>query len=284
MTTRTLLGVAGVIGFAGVAAAFAATGDQPLQISRSGSRPAVPAPVAHFTGVVRVQPLFDAIAPARTSAVSVTFEAAARTAWHTHPLGQRLIVTSGVGRIQRSGDRIEEIRPGDVVWIPPGQKHWHGASPTSPMTHIAIVEALGGKVVDWLEQVSDQEYRGETSMKIGITVQGKVMEATLIDSETTRDFVSLLPLTLSMADLHKREKFGHLPRPISEGGTRRKTYEVGDLVYWSPGPDVAIYYRQDGQSIPDPGIIVIGKVGSGVEALNVPGSVKARIELAHQGR
>ena len=190
-----------------------------------------------------------------------------------------MIVTSGVGRIQRSGDRVDEIRPGDVVWIPPGQKHWHGATPTTAMSHIAIQESLDGKVVEWLEKVSDQQYRGETGMKIGITVQGKVIQATLIDSETTRDFVSLLPLTLSMGDLFKREKFAHLPRPLAEGGTRRKTYEVGDLIYWSPGPDLAIYYRHDGESIPDPGIIVIGKVQSGVEALNVPGSVKAQVEL-----
>ena len=243
----------------------------------------MPAPPEHFTGVVRIQPLFDAIAPARTSGASVTFEAGARTAWHTHPLGQRLIVTSGVGRIQRSGDRVEEIRPGDVVWIPPGQKHWHGATPTTAMSHIAIQESLDGKVVEWLEEVSDQQYRGETGMKIGITVQGKVIQATLIESETTRDFVSLLPLTLSMGDLFKREKFAHLPRPLAEGGTRRKTYEVGDLIYWSPGPDLAIYYRHDGESIPDPGIIVIGKVDSGVEALNVPGSVKAQAG-AHQVR
>jgi quercetin dioxygenase-like cupin family protein len=277
MITRTLVVTVGLAALAG--AAFASPGEQGLQITRSGSRPAVPAPAEHFTGIVRIQPLFDAIAQSRTSGASVTFEAGARTAWHTHPLGQRLIVTSGVGRLQRSGDPIEEIRPGDVVWIPPGQKHWHGASPTAAMTHIAIQESLEGKAVEWAEKVSDRQYRGETSMKIGITVQGKAIEATLIDSETTRDFVSLLPLTLSMGDLFKREKFAHLPRPISEGGTRRKTYEVGDLVYWSPGPDLAIFYRHDGQSIPDPGIIVIGKIHSGAEALNVPNSVKARVEL-----
>lgn len=282
MTTARVAVTVGLAALAG--AAVAAPGKELLQISRSGSRPAVPAPPEHFTGVVRIQPLFDAIAPARTSGASVIFEAGARTAWHTHPLGQRLIVTSGVGRIQRSGDRVEEIRAGDVVWIPPGQKHWHGATPTTAMTHIAIQESLDGKVVEWLEKVSDQQYRGETSMTIGITVQGKVIQATLIDSETTRDFVSLLPLTLSMGDLFKREKFARLPRPLAEGGTRRKTYEVGDLIYWSPGPDLAIYYRHDGESIPDPGIIVIGKVDSGVEALNVSGSVKARLELIKGGK
>ena len=117
------------------------------------------------------------------------------------------------------------------------------------------------------------------TMKIRITLNGKAITATLIDSETTRDFISLLPLTLTMNDLFGREKFGHLPRAISEGGKRTRTYEVGDVIYWSPGPDVAMFYRHDGPSIPSPGIIVMGKIDSGVEALNVPGSVKVMIEL-----
>src|SRR5205814_10022292 len=117
------------------------------------------------------------------------------------------------------------------------------------------------------------------TMKIRVTLDnGKAITANLIDSETTRDFVSLLPLTLTMNDLFGREKFGHLPRAISEGGKRTRTYEVGDVIYWSPGPDVAMFYRQDGQSIPSPGIIVMGKIDSGVEAPNVPGSVKVTIE------
>lgn len=116
-------------------------------------------------------------------------------------------------------------------------------------------------------------------MKIRLKVGDTVLTATLIDSETTRDFISLLPLTLTMNDLFGREKFGHLPRAISEGGKRTRTYEVGDVIYWSPGPDVAMFYRHDGQSIPSPGIIVMGKIDSGVEALNVPGSVKVMIEL-----
>jgi hypothetical protein len=117
------------------------------------------------------------------------------------------------------------------------------------------------------------------TMKIRITVNSKIITATLIDGETTRDFISLLPLTLTMNDLFGREKFGHLPRAISEGGERTRTYEVGDVIYWSPGPDVAMFYRHDGQSIPSPGIIVMGKIDSGVEALNVPASVKVTIEL-----
>src|SRR5437867_11749426 len=118
------------------------------------------------------------------------------------------------------------------------------------------------------------------TMKIRLTLDnGKAITATLVDSETTRDFLSLLPLTLTMNDLFGREKFGHLPRAISEGGKRTRTYEVGDVIYWSPGPDVAVYYRHDGQPIPSPGIIVIGKMDSGVEALAVPGSVRLMIEL-----
>ena len=116
------------------------------------------------------------------------------------------------------------------------------------------------------------------AMKIRVKIGDKDVTATLIDSETTRDFVSLLPLTLNMNDLFGREKFGRLPRAISEGGTRTRTYDVGDVIYWSPGPDVAMFYRHDGQSIPSPGIIVMGKIDSGVEALNVPGSVTVTIE------
>ena len=116
-------------------------------------------------------------------------------------------------------------------------------------------------------------------MKIRLILNGRVITATLIDSETTRDFIALLPLTLTMNDLFGREKFGHLPRSISEGGERTRTYEIGDVIYWSPGPDVAIFYRHGGQSIPSPGIIVIGKMDSGVEALAVPGSAKLTIEL-----
>ena len=131
-----------------------------MDIHRIGSRPSGKGPSDWFTGTVRIDPLFSAPEPARVNGASVTFEPGARTAWHTHPLGQTLIVTAGLGRVQREGGPIEEIRPGDVVWIPPGEKHWHGASPATAMTHIAIQESLGGKVVDWLEQVSDAQYGG----------------------------------------------------------------------------------------------------------------------------
>jgi quercetin dioxygenase-like cupin family protein len=130
-----------------------------MEIKRSGSQPSRKAPVEYFTGAVRVDPLFQAPDPARVSGSSVTFEPGARTAWHTHPLGQTLIITSGLGWVRREGGPIEEVRPGDVVWFPPGLKHWHGATPTTAMTHIAIQETLDGKNVDWMEKVSDDQYR-----------------------------------------------------------------------------------------------------------------------------
>jgi quercetin dioxygenase-like cupin family protein len=129
-----------------------------MEIKRCGSRPSAKGNIEYFTGTVRVDPLFEAADPARARGASVTFEPGARTAWHTHPLGQTLIVMSGIGRVQRLGGDVEEIRPGDVVWFEPGEKHWHGASRTVAMTHIAIQEALDGKVVEWMEQVSDDQY------------------------------------------------------------------------------------------------------------------------------
>ena len=131
-----------------------------MEIKRSGSQPSAKGPADWFTGTVRIDPLFQAKEPARAAGNSVTFEPGARTAWHTHPLGQTLIVTAGCGRAQRWGGPIEEIRPGDVVCIQPGEKHWHGAAPITAMTHIAIQEQLDGKVVDWLERVSDEQYQG----------------------------------------------------------------------------------------------------------------------------
>ena len=129
-----------------------------MKITRCSSQPSGKGPADWFTGTVRVDPLFVAPEPARVAGAQVTFEPGARTAWHTHPLGQTLIVTSGFGRVQREGGAVEEIRPGDVVWFPPGEKHWHGASPNTAMTHIAIQESLNGKNVEWLEKVSDEQY------------------------------------------------------------------------------------------------------------------------------
>jgi quercetin dioxygenase-like cupin family protein len=131
-----------------------------MDIKRAGSSASTKGPVEYFTGVVRIDPLFPVTAPARGAGNAVTFEPGARTAWHTHPLGQVLIITMGCGRAQREGGPIEEIRPGDVVVFAPGEKHWHGAAPTTAMTHIAIQEALEGKAVEWMEKVSDEQYQG----------------------------------------------------------------------------------------------------------------------------
>lgn len=130
-----------------------------MDITRNGSQPSDRGPAEHFTGTVRIEPLFQAPPPARVFGASVTFEPGARTAWHAHPLGQTLIVTAGCGRVQRRGGPLEDIRPGDVVWFPPGEKHWHRAAPTKAMTHIAIVEVLDGKSADWMERVSDEHYQ-----------------------------------------------------------------------------------------------------------------------------
>ncbi len=133
-----------------------------MDIKRSGSAASTTGPSDYFTGTVRIDAPFSGSAPARIGGATVTFEPGARTAWHTHPLGQTLIVLSGLGRAQREGGPVEEIRPGDIVWFAPGEKHWHGASPAAAMTHIAIAEALDGKVVDWLEKVSDTDYAAQT--------------------------------------------------------------------------------------------------------------------------
>jgi quercetin dioxygenase-like cupin family protein len=129
-----------------------------MDIKRSGSQPSGKGPDEYFTGTVRIDPLFQAPDPARVVGASVTFAPGARTAWHTHPLGQTLVVTAGCGLAQRWAGPIEEIRPGDVIWFPPGEKHWHGATATTAMTHIAIQERLDGKTVDWMEKVSDEQH------------------------------------------------------------------------------------------------------------------------------
>lgn len=149
------------LGFAPVAQAQAPSSDstQLVEVRRKGSQPSTAGSAENFTGSVRIDPLFSAPDPARAAGASVTFELGARTAWHTHPLGQTLIVTAGSGWVQQWGGQIQEIRSGDVVWIPPGVKHWHGATATTAMTHIAIQEQLNGRPVDWMEQVSDEQYR-----------------------------------------------------------------------------------------------------------------------------
>lgn len=134
-----------------------------MEVKRSGTQPSNQGPEEYFTGAVRIDPLFESNDPARVAGAIVTFEPSARTAWHTHPLGQKLIVTSGAGIVQQWGGKAEEIHPGDVVVIPPGEKHWHGATATTAMTHIAIQEKLDGKNVEWMEKVSDEQYQAAQS-------------------------------------------------------------------------------------------------------------------------
>ena len=136
-----------------------------MEIKRSGSQPSGKGQAEYFTGNVRVDPLFDAPPPARVMGANVTFEPGARTAWHAHALGQTLLVTAGCGRVQRWGGPIEEIRPGDVVWIAPGEKHWHGAAPTTAMTHVAIVEKIEENSTGWMEQVSDEQYQAGSKVE-----------------------------------------------------------------------------------------------------------------------
>jgi quercetin dioxygenase-like cupin family protein len=138
--------------------AMPAFANSEVVVTRAGSQPSTAGPAENFTGSVRVDDRFKGSGLARISGATVTFEPGARTGWHTHPLGQTLIVTAGVGRVQHWGGPIQEVRPGDIVWIPPGVKHWHGASPTVAMSHIAFSEALDGKTVEWMEQVSDEQY------------------------------------------------------------------------------------------------------------------------------
>lgn len=149
---KTLITTVLALGLAATASA------QDMTITRAGTQASAKGPEKNFTGSVRVDPLFPANAPSTTSGAYVTFEPGARSAWHTHPKGQVLVVTAGVGRVQRWGGPIQELRPGDVVWTPPGVKHWHGAAPTTAMTHMAIQEAADGKNVEWLEKVSDEQY------------------------------------------------------------------------------------------------------------------------------
>lgn len=134
-----------------------------MEIKRNGSQPSSKGPAEYFTGDVRIDTGFQASDPARTGGAIVTFEPGARTAWHTHPLGQTLIVTSGLGWVQREGGPIEVIRPGDIVWLPPHEKHWHGATPTTAMSHIAIAEQLDGKAVQWMEHVADEQYQAASN-------------------------------------------------------------------------------------------------------------------------
>jgi len=180
---------------------------QLITVMRSGAQPSRKAPAEYFTGSVRIDPLFDATEPSRTSGASVTFEPGARTSWHTHPLGQILIVTAGVGRVQRWGGPIEEIRQGDVVRIPAGLKHWHGASPNTAMTHIAIVERLNGKAVDWLEKASDAQYAAPVQEQV-LPSAGPAIPAPGASAQPTRAQQLMGDIAPKLAELTDTVLFG----------------------------------------------------------------------------
>jgi 4-carboxymuconolactone decarboxylase len=180
---------------------------QLITITRSGAQPSRKAPAEYFTGSVRIDPLFDATEPLRTSGASVTFEPGARTAWHTHPLGQILIVTAGVGRVQRWSGPIEEIRQGDVVRIPAGLKHWHGASPSTAMTHIAVVERIDGKTVDWLEKASDAQYAAPFQAQVPASA-GPATPAPGASAQPTRAQQLMGDIAPKLADLTDTVLFG----------------------------------------------------------------------------
>ena len=180
---------------------------QRITISRSGAQPSRKAPAEYFTGSVRIDQLFEANDPVRTSGASVTFEPGARTAWHTHPLGQILIVTAGVGRVQRWGGPIEEIRQGDVVRIPAGLKHWHGASPNTAMTHIGIVEQFDGKTVDWLEKVSDAQYAAPVQAQVPAS-RGPATPAPGASGQPTRAQQLMGDIAPKLAELTDTVLFG----------------------------------------------------------------------------
>ncbi|MDB5959392.1 MAG: cupin protein [Massilia sp.] len=156
-----LLAMASLLPVAMAGAQTAAPAGAQMKVTPAGSQPSARGPAQYFSGNVRIDPLFAAPAPSTAAGAAVTFEPGARSAWHTHPAGQVLIVTAGVGRVQQWGGAVQTIRPGDVVWTPPGVKHWHGAAPSTAMTHFAIQESAGGKNVEWLEKVSDAQYADE---------------------------------------------------------------------------------------------------------------------------
>lgn len=235
---------------------------QAIRIIRNGSQPSRQGPPENFTGSVRVDPLFQASAPARTSGSLVTFEPGARSAWHTHPLGQVLIVTAGTGRVQRWGDPVEEIRQGDVVWIPPGQKHWHGAAPNSSMAHIAISEALDGKAVEWMEKVSDAQYgaplRAQGQAVPAPGTQAKPSQATIGDfapklAELTDDVLygdvwerpqlskrdrSLVTVAALIAMNRPDQLRSHLVRARENGVTQEELIEtITHLAFYSGWPN-----------------------------------------------
>jgi len=226
-----------------------------VKITRSGTQPSTKGPDQYFTGTVRVDPLFQANGPSRASGARVSFEPGARTAWHTHPVGQTLIVTAGSGWIQQWGGPIEEIRQGDVVWIPPGVKHWHGAAATTGMTHIAIQEQVDGKAVEWMEKVSDEQYmKGVVSAGKELTAAEKMIgdfAPKLVDltdrvlfgdvwerPELSKRDRSLVTVAALIALNRPEQLRSHLKRALDNGLTKEELIEViTHLAFYSGWPN-----------------------------------------------
>lgn len=200
-----------------------------MQITRSGTQASQKGPAEYFTGTVRVDPLFPVNAPSHAAGAYVTFEPCARSAWHTHPLGQILIVTSGVGRVQRWGGPVEEIRAGDVVWTPPGVKHWHGAAPTTAMTHLAIQEALEGKAVEWMEKVTDEQY--------GVLVDQMPKSHPRTEAE---DLAAVSP---ALAGYHDRVLFGDLWKRPELSARDRSLVTVAALISRQQKAEMSRYFE-----------------------------------------
>jgi quercetin dioxygenase-like cupin family protein len=211
-----------------------------MSISRQGTRSVQPGPAAQFTGTVRVEMLFAPTDTTRGSGARVTFGPGARSAWHTHPRGQTLVVTAGIGRIQRRGGTVEEIRAGDVVWTPPGVEHWHGADPTTAMSHLAIQETLNGSNVTWGAKVTEAEYGPEES-RMWMTVGNRRFAISLADNATARALVARLPLTLEMEELNGNEKHAQLEQPLPANASRPGTIHAGDLMLYSTSTLVVFY-------------------------------------------
>ena len=197
----------------GLSSASAAEQQEPIKVTRVGTQPSSAGGDQNFTGSVRVDSRFQASAPARVGGGIVTFEPGARTAWHTHPLGQTLIVTSGTGRVQFWGGAIQEIKPGDVVWIPPGQKHWHGAAPATPMTHISVQESLEGKTSDWFEKVTDEQYSIVASAPATASAPNKNSRAQQLYGDIAPKFVELTDNVL-YADVWERQGLSKRDRSL----------------------------------------------------------------------
>jgi quercetin dioxygenase-like cupin family protein len=229
--------------------AAAAKAKEAITITPRTARPSTKGPAENFTGSVRVEPLFAPTAHTRGAAASVTFSPCARSAWHSHPAGQTLIVTAGRGWVQEWGGSRRDITAGDVIWTPPGVKHWHGATATDEMTHIAIQEQVQGRVVDWMEHVSDEQYAPASmaaeKSHMQMTVGEHRFAVRLADNAAARALAAQLPLTLEMSELNGNEKHAKLPKALPAHASRPGTIRAGDIMLYGTDTLVVFYATFD---------------------------------------